>query len=319
MPLSIQHQADSAGDKAVSLIADNSGSNVAAAFKGVNKATQNGDTVADLVVSLDSETVALAIQKAEDAAHASGDSGIPVLVVRKDTAATLAGTDGDYTLLIVDANGRLHTLDNTGATDDSAAAGQIYPLAGLYQTPATVDEIDTGDVGRLRSTARRGLIASPDFRMVWGHNTDVASIGDVEVSTTAWNSGYAAPTTAFFNGADGGFGAGARWIRIPMVGWRHAAVRFFQSLAVNLTVSVYAWITGTSLTADSGSGSLFLDTATVTTSGQVFFSPFAAGAGAPASIRTVAALQLPMSYLVIELTPASDPSSGVIQFVCARG
>jgi len=74
MPLSIQHQADSAGDKAVSLIADNSGSNVAAAFKGVNKATQNGDTVADLVVSLDGETVDLTAQYADGATFTRGSS-----------------------------------------------------------------------------------------------------------------------------------------------------------------------------------------------------------------------------------------------------
>lgn len=47
-------------------------------------------------------------QYAEDAAHVSGDSGTLALVVRKDTAASLAGTDGDYTGLIVDATGHLH-------------------------------------------------------------------------------------------------------------------------------------------------------------------------------------------------------------------
>ena len=63
MPLSIQHQADSAGDKAVSLITDNGGTNVAAAFKGANKATQNGDTVADLAITLDGETVTLTAKR----------------------------------------------------------------------------------------------------------------------------------------------------------------------------------------------------------------------------------------------------------------
>lgn len=45
--------------------------------------------------------------KVEDAAHASGDYGIMSLSVRKDAAAALAGADGDYAPLEVDANGRL--------------------------------------------------------------------------------------------------------------------------------------------------------------------------------------------------------------------
>ncbi|MEA2036138.1 MAG: hypothetical protein U9O94_01415 [Nanoarchaeota archaeon] len=51
----------------------------------------------------------------EDAAHSSGDKGIVALVVRKDAAAQGAGTDGDYTVLITDANGRLHVLDANSA------------------------------------------------------------------------------------------------------------------------------------------------------------------------------------------------------------
>lgn len=43
--------------------------------------------------------------KTEDAAHASGDTGVMVLGVRKDTVANLAGTDGDYAPMPVGANG----------------------------------------------------------------------------------------------------------------------------------------------------------------------------------------------------------------------
>lgn len=47
-----------------------------------------------------------ALSRAEDAAHTSGDHGIPALVVRQDTPANLSGTDGDYELLQV-SNGKL--------------------------------------------------------------------------------------------------------------------------------------------------------------------------------------------------------------------
>lgn len=50
------------------------------------------------------------VQHAEDAAHTTGDVGTLVLTVRSDTAASTAGTDGDYAGLITDANGRLHVI-----------------------------------------------------------------------------------------------------------------------------------------------------------------------------------------------------------------
>jgi hypothetical protein len=51
---------------------------------------------------------ASSLGKAEDAQHASGDLGVMLLAVRKDTASALAGADADYIPLIVDASGRLH-------------------------------------------------------------------------------------------------------------------------------------------------------------------------------------------------------------------
>lgn len=42
----------------------------------------------------------------EDDAHNSGDAGIMALGVRKDSALILAGTDGDYAPMILDAQGR---------------------------------------------------------------------------------------------------------------------------------------------------------------------------------------------------------------------
>jgi len=53
------------------------------------------------------------VQKSEDAAHSSGDRGTVALGVRKDTAASLAGTDGDYTAPIFDVNGRMHVIAPT--------------------------------------------------------------------------------------------------------------------------------------------------------------------------------------------------------------
>jgi len=85
-------------------------------------------------------TGATNLGKAEDAAHSSGDTGVFVLAVRKDTAAALAGTDGDYIPFIVDANGRLHVVvpatTNGGATAktsdyDSGAGTDTVTMFGL--------------------------------------------------------------------------------------------------------------------------------------------------------------------------------------------
>lgn len=57
---------------------------------------------------------------AEDAAHVSGDSGVMTLAVRKDTGAAVAGTDGDYSPLQVDASGNLRVNVAAGGAGDGA-------------------------------------------------------------------------------------------------------------------------------------------------------------------------------------------------------
>lgn len=53
--------------------------------------------------------------KAEDSAHVSGDVGVQVLGVRKDTVGSLVSADGDYSPLQVDENGSLRVALNGGA------------------------------------------------------------------------------------------------------------------------------------------------------------------------------------------------------------
>lgn len=72
-----------------------------------------------------------AVSQAEDAAHTSGDKGTMALTVRKDTAASTAGSDGDYAGLTTDANGRLHA--NVVAAAGALAAGALVDGADLTQ------------------------------------------------------------------------------------------------------------------------------------------------------------------------------------------
>lgn len=83
-----------------------------------------GSVIAQLRrIILNLEAVATGIAKAEDAAHSSGHTGAYVLAVRSDTAASTAGTDGDYNSFITDASGRLWI--NAGVVTPGTAAGNL--------------------------------------------------------------------------------------------------------------------------------------------------------------------------------------------------
>lgn len=97
---------------------------------------------------------ATVLAKAEDAAHSSGDFGLMSLAVRKDTAAALAGTDGDYTPLIVDSLGRLHinigSMPGSASTTDSVSAATrtdaiMNNLTPLTPKFAVIDNATSGD------------------------------------------------------------------------------------------------------------------------------------------------------------------------------
>lgn len=113
-------------------------------------ATINGDATNGLdvdVTRLIPGVTATALGKAEDAAHASGDTGVMALAVRRDAATQLADTDGDYSPLITDASGRLHV--NVGALPSLPAGtnniGDVDVLT-LPALPAGTNNIGDVDV-----------------------------------------------------------------------------------------------------------------------------------------------------------------------------
>lgn len=134
--------------------------------------------------------------KAEDAAHASGDVGVLAMAVRRDTAAVGSDTDGDYSTLNVDANGRLHVnvgntvtvaahavtnagtfavqvdgsaltalqlIDNASIADDAAftPATTGVTMAGFFADESSTDSVNEGDGGAARMTLDRKVIVTP--------------------------------------------------------------------------------------------------------------------------------------------------------------
>lgn len=82
----------------------------------VRMVTATGDEVtddtADAVKSLLVDAAGVVIEKAEDAAHTSGDKGIMALSIRKDSEAEVAGTTEDYSPHQLDRTGNLRVVDS---------------------------------------------------------------------------------------------------------------------------------------------------------------------------------------------------------------
>jgi len=132
----------------------------------------------------------------EDAASAGGEEGILVLGVRRDTAASSSGTDGDFSTFNLDASGRLHVnvgntvavgshavtnagtfatqidgaaltalqlIDNPVLVDDAAftPGTSSINMAGFQADEASTDSVDEGDAGAARMTLDRKLITTP--------------------------------------------------------------------------------------------------------------------------------------------------------------
>jgi len=87
-------------------------------------AANSGVDIGDVdVTSVVPGTGATNLGKAEDAAHSSGDTGVMALAVRNDDVAALAGADGDYSPLQVNAAGSLYTKDETGEAGSILVTG----------------------------------------------------------------------------------------------------------------------------------------------------------------------------------------------------
>jgi len=92
------------------------------------------------VLSVIPGVAATSLGKAEDAAHTTGDTGLFALSVRSDTAASTAGTDGDYAALTTDSTGKLHV--NVGNT--VTVGSHAVTNAGTFAAQSTLVSATTG-------------------------------------------------------------------------------------------------------------------------------------------------------------------------------
>jgi hypothetical protein len=124
-------------------------------------AANSGVDIGDVdVTSVIPGTGASNLGKAEDAVHATGDTGVMALAVRKDTATALAGTDGDYAPLEVDASGRLHVNVGTSALPSGAATAANQDTLGPVSTATLSSLASTATSAQLvaSNASRKGLL-----------------------------------------------------------------------------------------------------------------------------------------------------------------
>lgn len=145
-----------------------------AGTNAIGKLTANsGVDIGDVdVTSVVPGTGASNLGKAEDAAHSTGDVGVMSLAVRKDTATALAGTDGDYAPLEVDADGKLHVNPGTVTVTNAHLTSLGGAISG---TEVQVDVVGALPAG----TNAIGKLAA---------NSGV-DIGDVDVTSVVPGTG----------------------------------------------------------------------------------------------------------------------------------
>jgi len=108
-----------------------------------------GSTGNQLVINADGSinanvdvSVSNGSDKAEDAAHASGDIGTYMLAVRQDTLANSVSADGDYASLKVNAVGALYVDVGVITTSDAALANTaILSAVNVLDTAATAEAV----------------------------------------------------------------------------------------------------------------------------------------------------------------------------------
>ena len=100
-------------------------------------------------------------QYTEDGASAGGESLCLMGAVRRDTAASSSGTDGDYSTLNTDASGNLRVNVSgggiAGIVDDAAftpATSEVLPI-GFTFDDVSPDTVNEGDIGAGRMSANR--------------------------------------------------------------------------------------------------------------------------------------------------------------------
>lgn len=177
-----------------------------------SEAEQQAQTAILTTIDADTGTIAGAV-KAEDAAHASGDTGVAVWARRIDTPATSGGTDGDYVTFNSDAAGYLYVMARSSGSTGAAPPDRASYSAGLGSgaTGGFLTGIPVADsfVNVNVSTATTTLLITG----VAGRHVRISSISLVTATANnvALISGTGATCGTGTTGMNGGTTAASGW------------------------------------------------------------------------------------------------------------
>lgn len=134
-------------------------------------------------------------QYAEDSVAASGDSGVVMLAVRRDTAASSSGTDGDYSTINTDANGNVRVSLSAGgisgvANDAALTIGtsEGVPVMGRASAAAPTDVSADNDAVHLWALRSGASVVQPSYAGVLATTGNGASGTGVQRVTLANDS-----------------------------------------------------------------------------------------------------------------------------------
>lgn len=148
----------------------------------------------------------------EDAASVGGEDGILVLAVRRDTAASSSGTDGDYSTVNTDASGRVWVNASGAAVPITDNAGSLtVDNAGTFAVQAaqsgtwTVQPGNTPNTSAWLTSTRPGTSGGLSIsHIVSAGSTNATNIKASAGQVFGWyiyNSNAAARKVAFHNTA----------------------------------------------------------------------------------------------------------------------
>lgn len=145
-------------------------------------------------------TGATNLGKSEDAPHASGDVGVEMLAVRRDTAASSTATDGDYATVNTDALGHMWNREGYAAASEDNSNGvtafQVKPLAVNTYSPTQFANLGANATLNIKASA--GNVYS-----YYAYQTNAAARFEQIHNTATTPGGGAVPVLSFLVPASG--------------------------------------------------------------------------------------------------------------------
>lgn len=111
----------------------------------IQTGTNSIGKISDITTSVVPGVAATNLGKAEDAVHASGDTGVFALTVANEALTNISGTDGDYTIIGSDRNGTIHVAQKASTATLSNVAGSATSVTLLSANAARIGAQITND------------------------------------------------------------------------------------------------------------------------------------------------------------------------------